>query len=230
MDVLRKELQEVFHRHAFNPAALSEDQIMKCRDLIAATAVINQGCAILSDLATNGSYFAIGRLVDILDLHAEVPEEELIDIDEDFIYRRIHPEDLVDKRMLELKFFEMVVDMPPEERLKYHATCRIRMRKADDSFVYIHNLTRIQLNDADGLMRLVTCLYELSPEQELIHGINPHIVNVENGTTRRLSLYEDRYNILSKREKEILLLIRQGALSKEIALRLSISINYRSTT
>ena len=63
----------------------------------------------MSDLATNGSYFAIGRLVDILGLHGEVPEEELIDIDEDFIYRRIHPEDLVDKRMLELRYFEMVM-------------------------------------------------------------------------------------------------------------------------
>ena len=229
MDVLRKELQEVFHRHAFTPSALSDDEIKKCRDLITATAEINQGCAILSDLATNGSYFAIGRLVDILDLHAEVPEEELIDIDEDFIYRRIHPEDLVDKRMLELKFFEKVADLPADERLKYHATCRIRMRKADGTFVYIHNLTRIQQNDAQGLMRLVTCLYELSPDQELIHGINPHIVNVENGTSQRLSLYENRYQILSKREKEILLLIRGGALSKEIADRLHISINTVNT-
>lgn len=229
MDVLRKELQEVFHRHDFRLSALSTDELSKCRQLIAATAEVNQGCAILSDLATNGSYFAIGRLVDILGLHTEMPREELIDIDEDFIYRRIHPEDLVDKRMLELKFFEMAADQSAEERLKYHATCRIRMRKADGSFVYIHNLTRIQRNDDDGLMRLVTCLYELSPEQDVIRGINPHIVNVETGETRQLSLYEDRYAILSRREKEILLLIRQGALSKEIADRLHISIHTVNT-
>ena len=103
MDVLRKELQTVFHRHEFRLSALDEGDIEACRRFIGASTAISQGCAILSDLATNGSYFAIGRLVDILGLHGEVPEEELIDIDEDFIYRRIHPEDLVDKRMLELQ-------------------------------------------------------------------------------------------------------------------------------
>ena len=130
MDVLRRELQEVFHRHEFRLSALSEADIEACRRFISASTAISQGCAILSDLATNGSYFAIGRLVDILGLHGEVPEEELIDIDEDFIYRRIHPEDLVDKRMLELRFFEKAADLSAEERLKYHATCRIRMQKA----------------------------------------------------------------------------------------------------
>ena len=91
MDVLRRELQEDFHRHEFRLSALSEADIEACRQFISASTAISQGCAILSDLATNGSYFAIGRLVDILGLHGEVPEEELIDIDEDFIYRRIHP-------------------------------------------------------------------------------------------------------------------------------------------
>ena len=30
-------------------------------------------------------------------------------------------------------------------------------------------------------MRLVVCTYELSPEQEPIHGINPHIINMARG-------------------------------------------------
>ena len=229
MDVLRRELQEVFHRHEFRLSALSEADIEACRQFISASTAISQGCAILSDLATNGSYFAIGRLVDILGLHGEVPEEELIDIDEDFIYRRIHPEDLVDKRMLELRFFEKAADLSAEERLKYHATCRIRMQKAGGDYIYIHNVTRIQRNDADGQMRLVTCLYELSPDQNEIRGINPHIVNVETGEVQQLALYEARFNILSSREKEILLLIKRGLLSKEIADTLHISIHTVNT-
>lgn len=117
----------------------------------------------MSDIATNGSYFAIGRLVDILGLHGEVPEEERIE------------------------------------------------------------------NDADGLMRLVTCLYDLSPDQNEIRGINPHIVNVETGEVQQLALYEERFNILSGREKEILLLIKRGLLSKEIADTLHISIHTVNT-
>ena len=210
-------------------SALSETDIEACRQLITASTVISQGCAILSDLATNSSYFAIGRLVDILGLHGEVPEEELIDVDEDFIYRRIHPEDLVDKRMLELQYFEKAADLSAEERLKYHATCRIRMQKASGDYIYIYNVTRIQQNDADGLMRLVTCLYDLSADQNEIRGINPHIVNVETGAVEQLALYEERFTILSIREKEILLLIKRGLLSKEIADTLHISIHTVNT-
>ena len=150
--------------------------------------------------------------------------EELTDVDEDFIYERIHPEDLVDKRMLEVKFFELVEHLSSEECLKYYATCRIRMRDGNGNYIYITNLTRIQSNSADNLMRLVVCTYELSPEQEPIHGINPRIVKMETGRGVVPFLYEERFDILTRREKEILALIRQGMLSKEIASTLHISV------
>ena len=75
MDVLRRELKEVFHRHEFRLSALSEADIEACRQFISASTAISQGCAILSDIATNGSYFAIGRLVDILGLSGRVHHE-----------------------------------------------------------------------------------------------------------------------------------------------------------
>ena len=103
------------------------------------------------------------------------------------------------------------------------------MQKEDGSFIYIANLTRIQRNDDDGLMRLVTCLYDLSSEQETIRGINPRILNVETGAVEKLALYEERFRILSDREKQILLLIKQGLLSKEIAQKLHISIHTVNT-
>ena len=44
-----------------------------------------------------------------------------------------------------------------------------------------------------------------------------------------MALYEERFNILSSREKEILLLIKKGLLRKEIADTLHISIHTVNT-
>ena len=53
------------------------------------------------------------------------PEEAALSVidsmDEDCIYRRIHPEDLVEKRLMEYKFFQKTFSMSPGERLKYRA-------------------------------------------------------------------------------------------------------------
>lgn len=50
------------------------------------------------------------------------------------------------------------------------------------------------------------------------------IINTKTGKGYHSEL-QDKTEILTKREKEILSLIEQGKLSKEIASRLSISIN-----
>ena len=47
---------------------------------------------------------------------------------------------------------------------------------------------------------------------------------METGQSVTPFLYEERFDILTRREKEILGLIRQGMLSKEIASTLHISI------
>ncbi len=53
---------------------------------------------------------------------------ELDSSDEDLIYDRIHPEDLVEKRMLEYEFFRYVDPLPAAEKVRYRASCRLRLR------------------------------------------------------------------------------------------------------
>ena len=56
-------------------------------------------------------------------------------------------------------------------------------------------------------------------------GISPVIVCPNTGVVTQLRFDSDRRNILTPREKEILLLIKKGRLSKQIASLLGISIN-----
>ena len=86
-------------------------------------------------------------------------------MDEDCIYRRIHPEDLVEKRLLEYQFFQKTFSMSSEERLKYRGRCRIRMMNEKGVYQYIDNLVQIMENTPSGSVWLIFCLYTLSADQ-----------------------------------------------------------------
>lgn len=226
MDVLKAELEKAFSQQHFDIARLSQFTIDECRSLIRSLTEVNNGCSVLSDLAADKSYFSIGSFGDFLGLSAEDLSQEVIDsVDEDCIYRHIHPEDLVDKRMLELHFFRFLWDLPAEERLKCRSNCSIRMMNASGKYKYIVNQTQILRNSPCGNMWLALCQYDLSPEQSEQTSINPRITNNETGKVIALSLTEERSTILSCREKEILSLVKDGLLSKEISIKLGISIN-----
>lgn len=226
MDVLKKELEEAFARQTFDRTLLREEDVEECREMMRSLTAACNSCAVLSDLARDKSYFSIGSFAGFLGLDEETVSQEVIEsLDEDCIYRRIHPEDLVEKRMLELQFFLFLLRQPCETRRNYYSVCRIRMQDRHGAYRYISNRTSILRHTADGNMRLALCQYDLSPEQHPANGIEARIVNNENGDIQPLPLHEERGNILSKREKEILLLLREGLLSKEIAERLHISVH-----
>lgn len=226
MDVLKKELEEAFGRQVFKAGEQDEDALRASIADVRSMAGISNGCAVLSDLATGTSRFFIGSFARFLGLEAgDAAREHLDTLDEDCIYRRMHPEDLVDKRMLELAFFNFIYDKPPCDRRDYRSVCRVRMLNHRGEYVYVTNRTQILRNDASGNIWLALCLYDLAVEQTPLSGIDSWIVN--NGTGERipLSFARQRSALLSEREKEILRLIKNGLLSKEIAWRLGISVN-----
>lgn len=226
MDVLKAELEEAFSIQHFDHNRLPLHTVEECRQLIRSLTGVNNGCAVLSDLAANRSYFSIGTFGDFLGLSPEDLSQEVIaSLDEDCIYRHIHPEDLVNKRMLELKFFRFLCKLPIGERLKYRSNCLIRMMNSNGEHKYIANQTQILRNSPCGNMWLALCQYDLSPEQRQQTDINSRITNNETGEVITIYLSEERSSILSSREKEILLLIKKGFLSKEISGKLDISIH-----
>lgn len=97
------------------------------------------------------------------------------------------------------------------------------MMNAKGNYQYITNRTQILRNSPCGNMWLALCLYDLSPNQEVEVGIDSKITNNETGDVKPISLTDEKYSILSNREKEIILLIKKGYMSKEISSELNIS-------
>lgn len=226
MDILRKELNQIYESQMLGRERLSVGEVDAARSEAELLARVGSGCAVVTDAAADRCYIFGGRLGRVIGFFGGVNETaEMLSSDEDIVYSRIHPEDLVDKRLLEFEFFKFVDAMPPEEKLCYMASCTIRMKDAGGVYRHVDNTTRIHRLSPDGKMWLILCTYAISDRQPIGYGIAPAIVDTMTGEVTRLDFGPSRNKILSPREKEILRLIRDGMPSKLIADRLDISVN-----
>jgi len=223
MDVLRKELNDIYKSQQLHLESLDPKIIDECRDIVAACAAVDNDCRVITDASADLCWVfsgAFGKLIGLKESFSEVCSS-----DEDEIYNRMHPVDLVDKRMLEYEFFKFVDALPVEEKMKHKATCRIRIKNRDGNYLAVTNSTQILRLSTSGKIWLILCRYDLAPNQSMSHDISPRIVNFINGEITEVKISEKRAHILTDREKEILRLIRDGKPSKQIADMLGISIH-----
>lgn len=223
MDILRRELNGIYSAQHLERESLSKDVVIAVRGMAEMMVKVSNACAVITDASRDSSYVyagGFGRLMGFSEdknLCVEVASS-----DEDEIYNRIHPEDLVEKRMLEYEFFKMVDAV--EDKEVYKATCRIRMMDRGGMYRYVDNSTQVIKASPGGKIWLILCCYDLSPVQEG-DGIVPRVVNNDTGEVVALSFDDRRKNVLTVREKEILRLVQEGMPSKQIADRLGISVH-----
>ncbi len=218
MDIITK-LNEALLEQEFSTGGELSALLGKYKQIASNYAQIENAIAVLSDMKSNVSYLFYGGTAERLGLEKRNRSKTISSIWEEDIFSRIHPDDLLQKHLLELRFFYFMKSLPVDERMDYYIASRLRMR--DGSGVYIPILHRMFYiaGQSDGSAWLALCLYNLSPDTP-IHGI----FNSVNGD-RIKSEDQPTDDILSTREKEVLRLIDRGRMSKEIASDLSISIN-----
>lgn len=226
MDILRKELNGIYERQRLGDELLDGCALAALKTRVEAVVELGDSCAVITDAAADRCYIfcrSFGPLIGLTD----TPEYycEVNSSDEDAIYEKIHPEDLVEKRMLEYEYFKLTDSVPPAEKRRYKATCRLRMRDVRGEYRYVDNSTQIASLSPAGKMWLILCRYDLSPDQSGSDGIGARIVNTASGIITTLRFGEKRNHILSNREKEVLRLVKAGKPSKQIAAMLGISVN-----
>lgn len=226
MDILRKELNAIYALQHLESESLDPASVTRAREIASAIAAASGGCTVITDAACDRCYIyadRMGNIIGITDLPAICKEES--SSDEDEIYNRIHPEDLVEKRMLEYEFFKIIHTLPAEEKKSRKATCRLRIKDNIGTYRLIDNSTQAITLSPAGKIWLILCCYSISPIDKFGDDISPHILNIDNGESISLSFKEKRKQILSEREKEVLILIKKGYPSKQIASMLGISVH-----
>lgn len=192
----------------------------RCRQMASMYARIENSIAVLSDMKSNTSYIYYGKVASELGLSDPNRSGMIHSIWEEEIFTRIHPDDLPGKHLLELQFFHFLKNVPDRERTDYYIASHIRMRNLSGEYLPVQHRMFYVASHSNGSIWLALCLYNFSVDATL----TSVIINSANGRVIKPEK-QDCDDMLSDREKEILRLIDQGQMSKEIAQTLSISIH-----
>lgn len=143
---------------------------------------------------------------------------------EDEIFNGIKKDDLLERHILEMRFFNFIQTLPIETRTDYQMSCIIRFQQGDGNLLSVLHTSRYIQCDSSGNPWLGLCTYVPLPLTYIEKGGG--IVNAVTGESIREEVYsQEDTKLLSKRQKEILSLLAKGDGSKQIADRLNISVH-----
>ena len=184
-------------------------------------AAIEKSIVVVSDMKHSQSYIYTGDFGKTLGLVDVKPEFTMNSIWETAVLNLVHPDDLNDKYLNELRFFNYVRQLPPKHRSDIYFVAKLRLLGKDGNYIMgLHRMFYIYESEKQSA-RYALCLY--SPLTFDFQG-RSGIVNACTGVFQPFDHKTDN-DILSKRELEVLAHIQHGRKSNEIAAILGISKN-----
>lgn len=142
----------------------------------------------------------------------------------DLLEERIHPDDRIQLAEFQIEHGLFIYLLPPEERNSYQQIFQIRILNANRQYVNVISRQQVIEKDVHGKAWIIMGVMDISPDQILSDKVKRTVINRQTGEVIK-SPFISKDKQLTNREKDILLLIREGLLSKEIANILNISIH-----
>jgi DNA-binding CsgD family transcriptional regulator len=138
----------------------------------------------------------------------------------------MHPDDAPVVLDTYRKVFEFSFNLPVEERKDYKTIFNFRLGYQGKYFHFVQQIVTLELTPG-GKIWLGLSLSDMLPDCEKFEKVNRRVINLKNG---KYYLFNDddranKWQSLSPRELEVLGLVSEGYVSKEIADRLFISVN-----
>lgn len=220
MDRDFEQINRLYLSQHFTDDGNDEKLIAECRSLVRTYALTENAIVSMGDNKLNCSYCYFGGLADELGLTAEERLDIIPSLYESFIFDRADADDLAKRHADEVAFIHMLRPLDITHRRDFYLSDFLRIRDKEGKNRVVEHRMFPMAASSNGSLRLMACVYTLSRDEQ--H--QAKIINTRTGVTRVLS-NKDFENVLSMREREVLRLIDQCMLSKEIADELSISIN-----
>lgn len=208
---------------AFATAVGDEQVLQVCRQQAKALVEIEGNIAVLSDFQADFSYIYVGGFGRLFGLQ---PGESTIDSAfEEGVFEKIHPDDLVERHVLELSFFELQKRIAPEDRPAYSTYCRLRVQNSSGVYVQVVHRTIYLRSFHNGSIWLALCLYSPDSTPGVGTGIDGRVVNAVTGEVIRFERYAQYgKGLISRREMEVLKHLANGLNSGQIASLMNLSV------
>ncbi|SRX75183.1 LuxR C-terminal-related transcriptional regulator [Aequorivita antarctica] len=146
-----------------------------------------------------------------------------------FFADKIHPEDKLKLSLQGISTLKILNSLSSDEKLNHKEIKEYRMLNAQNKYVRLIEQYQIIELDKKGQTWLLMGVTDISPNQEEFNGIKVQLLNFRTGQIISLEPSPTAQIELTKREREVLKLVKDGFLSKEISNMLSISLHTVNT-
>lgn len=148
-----------------------------------------------------------------------------MNFENDLLEECIHPDDLSVLLNLQKRTFDYIFNLPHNEQCNYKHI--FEFRALGVSGEYIRVICQYQMLETGELEKPLFLLgvVDISPDQDLRAPIKFRLVNFKTGEIVNIPIIDNPEISLTKREKEVLNMVNEGMLSKEISDKLFISIH-----
>lgn len=202
--------------------AQKDESLENAKEYAYAYAQATNGIAVISDLQQDVCYIYSGKFGHALGLPDYT--ENSSSAFESEIFNTIPADELLERHILELRFYHFLQSIPVEERPDYNAFCLIHLCQPDGTTLSVLHTIRYIICNTNGSLWLGLCTYVPFP---LAHGlVEGCMTNTRTGKAVDSDQYLQYDNLLlSKRQVEILSMLAKGVGSKQIADKLNISVH-----
>ncbi len=146
-----------------------------------------------------------------------------------FFMHKLHPDDALKLSLNSISIYKIFDNFSSEDKLNHKLVSEYRMLNAKNQYVRLIEQHQFIELDKTGQIWLLLGIVDISPNQEEFNGIKTQIINFKTGKTIPWEIPQKIEYELTKRELEILRLVKDGLLSKEISNLLSISLHTVNT-
>lgn len=147
-----------------------------------------------------------------------------------FFESKIHPEERKQLAVNGISLLKMFNSFSIDEKLNHKVIDEYRMQNAANKWVRIIEQYQVLELDKKGQLWLMLSIVDISPNQDNADSaLRCQLLNFRTGNVIPVEIPHKAELTLSKRELEILKLVKQGLLSKEISDKLSISVHTVNT-
>jgi DNA-binding CsgD family transcriptional regulator len=221
---LMREYDEVFTSQNFIEKDLDYSVMDRHLEILNQLNVIEQSSISIFDLYTREHVYLSSGFESVLgyDL-AEAYREG-----NDFFARMVHPDDFIMSVKTGTYFFKLVLQLTPEQRKHYKLINDYRIRGREGNYIRVIEQFQALEFDRHGNIWLALCVLDVSPDQDTGRPMRSKMLNFKTGELFSLPSAPSEGK-LARRERQVLELISEGLISKEIADRLYISVHTVNT-
>lgn len=147
-----------------------------------------------------------------------------------FLDNKIHPADRIRLFQIGISVLKLFASLSIDEKINFKLINEFRILNNSNRYIRLIEQHQVLELDKLGNTWLTISFIDLSPNQEDYDGVKSQLLNFRTGKIIPFLETEKQLQIeLTKREKEILKLVKEGFLSKEISDKLSISVHTVNT-